>query len=133
MILGLLDNLQDVLLIAFGAVVGVNTRFIIYQKLEKINLSTNYILLLINTFSSFLLGLFLSILSQISTFSYSSELVLFFSIGLLGSLSTFSTFIYDLYELCIQLKFYRALKLFIISLISGILLFAVGFLLGIHI
>ena len=123
-----LDKLKDVLLITFGAVLGANTRFIIYQKLEKINLSNNHIILVINTFSSFLLGLFLSFSSKIDSFTYSYQSELFFSIGLLGSLSTFSTFIYDLYNLFIKLEFYRALRLFTISLTLGILSFAAGFL-----
>ena len=122
-----LDSLKDVLLITFGAVLGANTRFTISQKLEKINSSKNHIILLINTFSSFLLGLFLSISSRIDSFSYSYQLGLFFSIGLLGSLSSFSTFIYDLYNLFIKLEFYKTLRLFIISLTLGILSFAVGF------
>ena len=123
-----LDNLKDFLLISFGAVLGANIRFIIYQKLEKINLSNNHIILVINTFSSFLLGLFLSFSSKIDSFTYSYQSGLFFSIGLLGSLSTFSTFIYDLYNLFIKLEFYRALRLFTISLTLGILSFAAGFL-----
>ena len=123
-----LDNLKDFLLISFGAVLGANIRFIIYQKLEKINLSNNHIILVINTFSSFLLGLFLSFSSKIDSFTYSYQSELFFSIGLLGSLSTFSTFIYDLYNLFIKLEFYRALRLFTISLTLGILSFAAGFL-----
>ena len=125
----LLENLQDILLISCGGALGANTRFIIYKRLEKVNLSKYSITLLINTFSSFFLGLFLSILSDISYLSYSYQLGLFFSIGLLGSLSTFSTFIDDLYNLFSQLQFYRAFKLFIISLTLGILAFAVGFLL----
>tara|TARA_B100000700_G_scaffold82596_1_gene93062 strand:- start:393 stop:785 length:393 start_codon:yes stop_codon:yes gene_type:complete len=126
--LGHLDNLNDFLVISFGAVLGANIRFIIYQKLEKINLSNNHIILVINTFSSFLLGLFLSFSSKIDSFTYSYQSELFFSIGLLGSLSTFSTFIYDLYNLFIKLEFYRALRLFTISLTLGILSFAAGFL-----
>ena len=126
----LLDSFKDVILISFGAVLGANTRFLIYTKLDKLNISKNIIILLINIFSSFFLGLFLSILSQAGSLSYAYQLVLFFSIGLLGSLSTFSSFIYDLYDLFIQLKFYTAFKLFIISLTSGLLAFAVGFLLG---
>ena len=125
----ILDVFKDVILISFGAVLGANTRFIIYEKLNEINISKNSIVLLINIFSSFFLGLFLSVLSRIGSVSYSYQLVLFFAIGLFGSLSTFSSFIYDLYDLFIQLKFYSALKLFIISLTSGLLAFAVGFLL----
>ena len=121
------EQFNEVLLITSGAILGANIRFFIYKRLEKINLSKNFIILLINAFSSFLLGLFLSIFSHTNTLDYSHQLGLFFSIGLLGSLSTFSTFIYDLFELILQLKFYRAFKLFSISLISGILFFAFGF------
>ena len=126
----LLDSFEDVCLISFGAVLGANTRYLIYKKLNKLNISKNIIVLVINTCSSFFLGLFLSILPQIESLSYSYKLVLFFSIGLLGSLSTFSSFIYDLYDLFIQFKFYSAFQLFVISLSSGLLALAVGFLLG---
>ena len=126
-----MNNLNNFLLISLGAVFGANTRFIIYKKIEKTKINKNYIILLINSFSSFLLGLFISVSSKSGSFSYSYQLGLFFSIGLLGSLSTFSTFIYDLYDLFVQLKFYIAFKLFLISLMSGLLAFAVGFSLGI--
>ena len=123
--------MQDILLITIGSILGANTRFIIYKQLEKKKLNKNYIILVINIFSSFLLGLFLSILSQISSLRYAYQLELFFSIGLLGSLSTFSTFIYDVYDLFKKFKFYRAFKLLIISLTLGILFFSIGFLFGI--
>ena len=125
-----LYDLQDLILVAFGAVFGANTRYIIYRKLDKLNLNKNYIILLINTFSSFCIGFFSSILSNNSAVIYSYQFVLFFSIGLLGSLSTFSTFIYDLYELFIKFKFFKALNLFIISMTLGILALAIGFVLG---
>ena len=124
------DSLKDFILITFGAILGANIRFIIYQKLEKINLSKNNIILLINTFSSFLLGLCLSFSSQIDSFTYSYQSGLFFSIGFLGSLSTFSTFIYDLFELCREYKFLEALKLFIFSFSFGTTALALGSLFG---
>ena len=130
MILGHLNNLQDFLLIAFGSVLGANTRFIIYQKLEKINFAKNYIILVINALSSFFLGLFISILSHHSSASYSYKLGLFVSIGLLGSLSTFSSFINDLYDLFLNLEFHRAFRLFILSLTSGILALSIGIYIG---
>tara|TARA_Y100001968_G_scaffold285114_1_gene284852 strand:- start:472 stop:843 length:372 start_codon:yes stop_codon:yes gene_type:complete len=122
--------LEDILLITFGATLGVNIRYLVYKKLQKIHLSENSIIFFINTFSSFLLGLFLSILPQSGFLSYSYQLGLFFAIGLLGSLSTFSTFIYHIYELFTIFKFYRAFKLSIISLMSGVLSFSFGLLLG---
>ena len=123
-------RLTDVLFVSPGAILGANTRFIIYQKLEKLNLSKGLVILLINTFSSFCLGLFLAIIENFSSFTYYHQLVLFFSIGFLGSLSTFSSFVYDLFDLCLQFKFSRALNLFIISASLGIIAFAFGFLLG---
>tara|TARA_B100001996_G_C18535931_1_gene544967 strand:- start:345 stop:728 length:384 start_codon:yes stop_codon:yes gene_type:complete len=123
----LLDNFKDVISIAFGAAIGANTRFLIYKKFYRLKLSKNYITLLINTGSSFFLGL---LISQVGSIPYFYNVLLFFSIGLLGSLSTFSAFIYELFDLFIQLKFYRLCKLLIISLVSGLLAFAAGCLLG---
>jgi len=123
----LLDNFKDVILITFGAAIGANTRFLIYKKFYRLKLSKNYITLLINTVSSFFLGL---LISQVDSIRYSYHVLLFFSIGVLGSLSTFSAFIYELFDLFIQLKFYRLCKLLIISLVSGLLAFAAGYLLG---
>tara|TARA_Y100001968_G_scaffold57099_1_gene48256 strand:+ start:555 stop:929 length:375 start_codon:yes stop_codon:yes gene_type:complete len=120
----------DILLVSIGSILGANIRYKTYKKLEKINIRKNYLILIINTLASFLLGLFISIIEAFSSFIYSYQLILFFSIGFLGSFSTFSSFIYDLFILCLQLKFFRALKLFIISASLGIFAFAFGFLLG---
>tara|TARA_B100000579_G_C22725488_1_gene801528 strand:+ start:249 stop:623 length:375 start_codon:yes stop_codon:yes gene_type:complete len=122
--------MSEILLVSFGAILGANTRFKISNKLEKIPFRKGSSILIINIFSSFFLGLFLAIVEQFSSFIYYYQLLLFFSIGFLGSLSTFSSFIYDLFDLCLQLKLSRALELFIISSSMGILAFAFGFLLG---
>ena len=117
-------------MVSLGAILGANTRFEITNKLKKLDLNNDFFILIINTFSSFSLGLFLALIDQLSSFIYSYKLVLFFSIGFLGSLSSFSTFVYDLFNLCLQLKFSRVFKLFIISSFLGVFAFAVGFLLG---
>ena len=125
-----LDTFQNILLVSIGAVFGVNARFIIYQKLEEININRYFIIIAINTFSCFLLGLFISILPKIKSLTFSSQLVLFFLIGFLGSLSTFSTFVYDLFDLCLKSKFCKALKLFSFSFSLGIFALALGSSLG---
>tara|TARA_B100001029_G_C14828667_1_gene321737 strand:- start:12 stop:401 length:390 start_codon:yes stop_codon:yes gene_type:complete len=125
-----LNLFQDIILISIGAVFGVNSRFLIYQKLKEININGKYSIFLINTFSSFFLGFFISISSKITSLNVSSQLVLFFVIGFLGSLSTFSTFIYDLFQLFRENKFLNALKLFIFSYSLGTSALALGFLLG---
>ena len=125
-----LDTFQHMLLVSIGAVFGVNARFIIYQKLKEININGYFIILAINTFSCFLLGLFISILSKIKPLTFSSQLAFFVLIGFLGSLSTFSTFVYDLFDSFIKLKFFRALKLFALSFSLGIIAVALGALVG---
>ena len=114
-----LDLLQDIILVAIGAVLGVNSRFLIYQKLKEINVNEKFSIFLINICSCFFLGFFISISSNIKSLNISSQLALFFVIGFTGSLSTFSTFIYDLFELYREYKFLKALKLFIFSFSLG--------------
>ena len=119
----------EIFLVSLGSILGANTRFEFQNKLEKFHLDKGFVVLIINTFASFSLGLFLSIIEKFSSFNYSYQLVLFFSIGFLGSLSTFSSFVYELFDLCMQLKFLKALKVSISSLSLGIISFAFGFLL----
>ena len=125
-----LNLFRDIILISIGAVFGVNSRFLIYQKLKEKNINGKYSIFLINTFSSFFLGFFISISSKITSLNVSSQLVLFFVIGFLGSLSTFSTFIYDLFQLFREYKFLNAIKLFIFSYSLGTSALALGSLLG---
>ena len=122
--------MAEILLVSVGAILGANIRFKIHNKLEKINLSKDFIILIINTFASFCLGLFLSLVGRLGALTYYYQLVLFFSIGFLGSLSTFSSFVYDLFDLFLQLKFFRALRLFIMSASIGIIAFSFGLFLG---
>ena len=121
--------MADIFFVSLGAILGANIRFKILNKLKYFNLNKHLFILIINTISSFFLGLFLAILEKFSSFIYAYQLVVFFSIGLLGSLSTFSSFVYDLFDLCSQFKFYRALNLLIISFSLGIIAVAFGFLL----
>ena len=125
-----LDIFNHILLVSTGAVFGVNARFIIYQKLKEININEYFIILAINTFSCFILGLFISILPKIKSLTFSSQLALFFLIGFLGSLSTFSTFVYHLFDLCLKFKFFTALKIFSFSFSLGIFALALGSYLG---
>ena len=120
----------EIIFISLGAILGANTRFKIANNLKRTNQNNSFFVLRLNTFSSFSLGLFLSIIDNFNSNIYTYQLVLFFSIGFLGSLSTFSSFIYELFDLCLKFKFWRALNFSIISLSLGIIAFAFGFLLG---
>ena len=128
--MAILNNFQDIILVSVGAIFGANVRFIIYQKLKEINIKRYNIILIINAFSSFLLGLFIPILSKIKSPDFSSQLGFFFIIGFLGSLSTFSAFIYDLYDSFLKYNFFRAVKLFTLSFFLGIIALTLGSLLA---
>ena len=119
--------MDEIFFVSIGSILGANIRFRFHNKLEKLRLRKGFLILTINTFASFLLGLLLSIIDKFKPFIYSDQLVLFFSIGFLGSLSTFSSFVYDLFDLCMHLNFLRALKLCMISVSFGIISFAFGF------
>ena len=122
--------MSEILFVSIGAILGANSRFRIHNKLAKLNLNKYSLILIINTFATFSLGLFLSLVEQFRSFTYYYQLVLFFSIGFFGSLSTFSSFVYDLFDLCLQCKYFKALQLFFISASIGIIAFAFGFFLG---
>ena len=130
--LAILNKLQDILLVSFGALIGANIRFFIYKEFEKLNLRKDYSILIINTLASFSLGFLLSILKSISSYNFSYQIVLFVSIGFLGSLSTLSSFVYDLFEFFLQYKFFKALKLFVLSLSLGLTALAFGSFLGVQ-
>ncbi len=122
---------QSFLLISLGAILGSNIRFLIYERLGNIFfLRKDLRILIINNFASFLLGLFYSILINQTYIAYSKNLRLFFIIGFLGSLSTFSTFIFDLFQLSFDSNFLKSLKFLIFTLIFGILSFWLGSLIG---
>ncbi len=122
--------MQDIFLVSFGAALGANIRFKVYKKFEQLNLSKHSCILTINTFGSFFLGFFLSILPKIRAYDFSHQLVLFLLIGFLSSFSTFSSFMYDLFDAVWKLDFFRALNLFLISLVLGIIALAFGLFLG---
>ena len=122
--------MSEILFVSIGAILGANIRFKIHNKLVNLNLRKGFLILIINTFASFWLGLFLSLVEPFRAFTYYHQLILFFSIGFFGSLSTFSSFVYDLFDLCLQCKYFKALKLFFISACIGIIAFAFGFFLG---
>ncbi len=125
-----INIIQEIVLVSLGSILGANARFIIYKKFKVININGYYSILIINIFSSFLLGLSIPILSTIKTLTLSSHLVFFLIIGFLGSLSTFSTFIYDLFYLSQKCKFLKAFEILIFSFSLGIIAVAMGSLIG---
>ena len=129
LILELLKTIQSVLLVSLGAVLGSNIRLLMFQTLEGFIKRKEFRILFINNFASFFLGLFFSLFSH-NSFKYSYQLGLLFCIGLIGSLSTFSTFMYDLFDMLKDHTFFKVIKQYLLSVSFALLSFWIGFCIG---
>ena len=125
------NNIKSLLFISLGAILGSNIRFLIYERLGNIFfLRKELRILIINNFASFLLGLSYSISINQAYINYSKNISLLFSIGFLGSLSTFSTFVDDLFDLSFQCNFFKSFKLLIFTISLGLFSLWLGLLIG---
>ncbi len=123
------QNLINLILISFGAVLGANLRFLIITKISSLGENKAIKVLLANLISSFILGLSIPIMSS-NNLSYNQNLTFLFLIGFIGSLSTFSTFINDLYELTIKKNFKNSTILIFLSIFLGLIFLYMGYLLS---
>jgi len=119
-------QLLKIFLIALGAIIGANIRYFFLRKLETLKYS-EYRLLTINLFSSFILGLLFPFFIK-TNLKIEEELIFLFLFSFIGSLSSFSTFISDFYMLILNNNFKRSTLLIIFSIVLGILFFNCGFL-----
>ena len=119
-------QLLRIFLIAFGAIIGANIRYFFLRKLEILKYS-EYRLLTINLFSSFILGLLFPFFIK-TNLKIEEELIFLFLFTFIGSLSSFSTFISDFYMLILNNNLKRSTLLIIFSIVLGILFFNFGYL-----
>ena len=119
-------QLLKIFLIALGAIIGANIRYFFLRKLEILKYS-EYRLLTINLFSSFILGLLFPFFIK-TNLKIEEELIFLFIFSFIGSLSSFSTFISDFYMLILNNNFKRPALLLLFSIVLGILFFNFGYL-----
>tara|TARA_Y100000589_G_scaffold252791_1_gene241425 strand:+ start:85 stop:468 length:384 start_codon:yes stop_codon:yes gene_type:complete len=117
--------LLKIFLISLGAIIGANIRYLLLRKLEILKYG-EYRLLTINLFSSFILGLSCPFFIK-TNLKINEEFIFIFLFSFIGSLSSFSTFINDLYILILNNKFKRSILLIILSIFLGILFFNFGY------
>ena len=123
------SQLNYLFIIAAGSLLGANLRFIMLNKFSSINLNKSKRLLFINLLASLILGISLSFNNAINSQIYRETFILFF-IGFSGSLSTFSSFINDLFNLSIKKKYKDAAIIIILSLFLGLISVSFGLFLG---
>ena len=123
------SQLIYIFIIAAGSVLGANLRFIMLSKFSSINLNKSKRLLFINLVASFILGISLSSSNAINSQIHRETFILFL-IGFSGSLSTFSSFINDLFNLSIKKKYKDAAIIILLSLFLGLISISFGLFLG---
>ena len=119
-------QLLKIFLIALGAIIGANIRYFFLRKLETLKYS-EYRLLTINLFSSFILGLLFPFFIK-TNLKIEEELIILFLFSFIGSLSSFSKFISDFYMLILNNNYKRSTLLILFSIVLGILFFNFGYL-----
>ena len=113
--------------ISTGSLLGANLRYILITRFCSIKLSKSRRLLLVNLIASVILGASLS-LNNNSDLKIYRELIILFLIGFAGSLSTFSSFINDLFKLSIKRKYKDILIIIFSSVLLGLLAISLGLL-----
>tara|TARA_Y100001968_G_C19212776_1_gene645618 strand:+ start:236 stop:649 length:414 start_codon:yes stop_codon:yes gene_type:complete len=124
--------LNTFIFISFGATLGAYLRFnLIYNSFP--NIRKRYLItFLINIFSTFLLGYLVGIQdsNRITFLAIDTSLWILINTGFLGSFSTFSSFISDLFYLLRKKNYFEAFSLAIGSVMIGLLLAAFGYKFG---
>ena len=115
-------------IISIGSILGANLRYLILTRLGSIKLNQRKRLLLINSTASIILGISLS-LNNYNNILF-REFIILFLIGFAGSLSTFSTFINDLFKLSIKRKYKHIAIIIFSSLFLGLISILIGLLVG---
>ena len=122
-----ISPLIDFSAISTGSLLGANLRYCLITKFCSIKLSKSRRLLLVNLIASVILGASLS-LNNKSDIKIYRELVILFLFGFAGSLSTFSSFINDLFKLSIKRKYKDISIIIFLSLFLGLLSISLGLL-----
>ena len=114
-------ELDGVIHILAGSTFGLIVRMFIKYISEKDKIFYLNNILIVNVLSSLFLGIFVGL--NITN----KNLILFFSVGFLGCLSTFSSFIYQLFNLIQERKYLRLLIYYAEVLVLSFLFFCLGY------
>ena len=124
---------EELLLLSLGSFVGAYSRFYIATLVNSKKINSYWGTFFVNILATFLLGFCLSFLEKISQLGLAYQLNLIFSIGFLGSFSTFSSFILEVFQLLLDKKLKTAILILFLSLGLGIIFAAFGYSIGIFI
>ena len=114
-------ELDSVIYTLVGSTLGLNVRIFIKHIFGREKVSAFNNILIVNVLASLFLGIFVGL--NITN----KNLILFFSVGFLGCLSTFSSFIYQLFSLIQKRKYLGLLIYYSKVLLLSFLFFCLGY------
>ena len=115
--------LINILLVSLGGALGATLRFTVSPQIDKLfNSNFPFGIFVVNIIGCFFIGLLISLFEY--KFLLSENLKIFMIIGFLGSLTTFSTFALDNFNLLNQKYFYLLfLNLFLTNFTGVVMVF----------
>ena len=114
-------ELDSVIHILAGSTLGLLIRMFITYISRRVKIFTSNNILIVNVLASLFLGIFVSL--NITN----KNLILFFYVGFLGCLSTFSSFIYQLFHLIQERKYFKLLLYYTEVFLLSFSFFCLGY------
>jgi CrcB protein len=114
-------ELDSVFHILAGSTLGLIVRMVIKYISGREKIFTSNTILIVNVLASLFLGIFVSL--NITN----KNLILFFYVGFLGCLSTFSSFIYQLFQLIQERKYFKLLLYYTEVFVLSFSFFCLGY------
>jgi CrcB protein len=114
-------ELDSVIYILAGSTLGLIVRIFIKYISGREKIFTSNTILIVNVLASLFLGILVSL--NITN----KNLILFFYVGFLGCLSTFSSFIYQLFQLIQERKYFKLLLYYTEVIVLSFSFFCLGY------
>ena len=114
-------ELDSVIHILAGSTLGLIVRMVIKYISGREKIFTSNTILIVNVLASLFLGIFVSLNITNKNF------ILFFYVGFLGCLSTFSSFIYQLFQLIQERKYFKLLLYYTEVFVLSFSFFCLGY------
>ena len=124
------ELLSSIILISIGASLGSFLRLQIIHTSQKQLINSQWAILFINCIASFFLGFVIGLEKNVENASTPGSSLLFFNVGFLGSFSTFSSFVWVVFDKLIKQKWAESLLLIFTSIFGGLCFAVIGFRLG---